>query len=70
MNKEKYREYHNRWQNNKYATDEEFREMKKKLSKEWRKKNLEKFRKYQREYRKKLREKQKNVRRTSKRFHG
>lgn len=50
--KYKRRIYHNNWQNEKYKTDERYREMKKRNAIEWRKRNLERFRKYQREYHK------------------
>ena len=54
--KNRYRAYHNAWQNAKYKKDSKYRELKKKIALEWRKKNIEKFREYQRNYQKKRRE--------------
>lgn len=53
LKKTELRKYAAMWQNNEYKTNPEYREMKIKNAVEWRKKNLEKYRKYQREYQKK-----------------
>jgi hypothetical protein len=50
---EKYRIWHNKYQNTRYLKDPKYREMKKRRAVEWRDKNIEKFRKYQRDYQRK-----------------
>lgn len=54
--KKRYKEYHNKWQNEKYKKDPGYRALKKKIALEWRVKNADKFREYQRTYQKRRRE--------------
>lgn len=53
--KERLNAYHRKWQNEKYAHNKEFREMKKRNAVAWKLKHLERYRAYHDAYQKRVR---------------